>query len=130
MFQKLPITKTSKFLKKFFKPEIYSEAYVAYVNRLPSEITVHWFRDGDMIIGKVQAGDKEFMTQGANEDDFIRMINESVFTIFNIPNDYFDVVRDTRSFKPSEIEMARLKDPSVISRSFGTVRNDLMLQPA
>ena len=130
MFKKLSIIKTSRVLKKFFKSEIYPEGYLAYANRLPKEIQVNWFRDGGMIIGKVTAGGKEFVTQGVDADDFICMINESVFTVFNIPHDYFDVMRQTRTFKPPQREMELLEDRSVSAQSFGSKRNDLLLQPA
>src|SRR3989344_2693788 len=98
MFTKKPLHKRSTLLRRFFKPEIYPEAYFAYFKKLPNEIQVNWFRDEGMIIGKVNAGGKEFMTQGEDADDFIKMVNESIVTAFNIPEDYFDIVSQTKSY--------------------------------
>lgn len=112
MFTKLPLKKRSRLLRKLFKPEIYPEAYFAYFHKLPNEIQVSWFRDDGMIVGKVQAGAKQFMTQGVGADDFIRMVNESVATAFNIPDDYFDIVTKTRTYVPPAAERKLLDDES------------------
>lgn len=114
MFTKLPLRKRSKLLQRFFKPKIYPEAYFAYFNRLPNEIRVSWFRDDGMIVGKVNAGSKEFMTQGVNADDFIKMVNQSIVTVFNIPEDYFDIVSQTKTYSPKPSERQLLEDRSVM----------------
>lgn len=130
MFTKLPLKKRYRLLRKLFKPEIYPEAYFAYFHKLPHKIEVSWFRDDGVIIGKVKAGEKEFMTQGANADDFIRMVNESVITAFNIPDDYFDIVNKTRTYTPASQERQLLEDKSVASRSFGLLKNEQVFKMA
>lgn len=130
MFTKLPLKKRSRLLRKLFKPEIYPEAYFAYFHKLPNEIQVSWFRDDGMIIGKIQAGAKEFMTQGTGADDFIRMVNESVATVFNIPDDYFDIVTQTRTYSPPAANRKLLEDKSVTRHSFGFVKNDHVFKAA
>lgn len=72
-----------------------------------------------MIIGTVKAGDKEFLTQGVDADDFIRMVNESIITVFNIPDDYFDAINQTKTYLPKPSERQLLEDMSVASHSFG-----------
>lgn len=124
MFAKLPLKKRLPILRKLFKPKLYPEAYFAYFRKLPNEIHVAWFRDDGMIVGKVQAGDKEFVTQGKNAEDFIRMVNMSIITAYNIPDDYFDIIYQTRTYAPSQAERDLLGDRSVTSHSFGLVKNE------
>jgi len=130
MFTKLPLKKRSRWLRKLFKPEIYPEAFFAYLHKLPAEIQVNWFRDDGMIIAKIKAGNKEFMTQGADVDDFIRMVNESVALVFDIPNDYFDIVTQTRTYLPSIADRKLLEDQSVSRYSFGFVKNEQVFKVA
>lgn len=130
MFTKLSLKNRFPLLKRFFKPEIYPEAFFAYFHKLPQKIDVSWFRDEGMIVGKVQAGDKEFITQGKNVDDFIRMINESVITVFNIPQDYFEIISKTRSYLPLAEERKLLEDKSVARHSLGFVKNDQVFKVA
>ncbi len=120
----MPLLKRSGLLRKIFKPEIYPEAYFAYLHRLPDEIQVSWFRDDGMIVGKVCAGEKEFMTQGANADEFIGMINRSIVSAFNIPEDYFEIVNQTKTYVPSPSELKLLEDRSVASHQIGLVKNE------
>ncbi|MDD2785504.1 MAG: hypothetical protein PHS79_01265 [Patescibacteria group bacterium] len=124
MFAKIPLRKRLPILKSFFKPALSPEAYFAYFHRLPDQIKVDWFRDDGMIVGKVLAGDKQFMTQGKDADDFIRMVNMSVVTAFNIPEDYFDIVNQTRTYTPPDTEKVFLGDKSVAGRSFGIAKGE------
>src|SRR3990167_5340378 len=98
MFQTLPLKQRSGWLRKIFKSKIYPEAFFAYFHRLPNEVQVNWFREDGMIIGKVNAGGKEFMTQGVDADDFIKMVNQSIVTVFNIPENYLDIVSQTKTY--------------------------------
>jgi len=130
MFTKLPFKKRSRWLRKLFKPEIYPEAFFAYLHKLPDEIQVNWFRDDGMIIGKIKAGDKEFMTQGADADDFIKMVNASIATVFDIQDDYFDIITQTRTYLPPVAERKLLEDPSVSRHNFGFVKNEQVFKVA
>lgn len=125
MFKKIPWWK--KIQRKIAKPEIYPEAFFAYFHRLPSELKVSWFRDDGMIVGRVNAGSKEFVTQGTDTDDFIRMVNESLITAFNIPEDYFDAVKQARTYNPSPAERILLEDASIKQSTFGLVKTDRRL---
>ena len=107
-----------------FKPEIFPEAFIAYFHKLPNEIKVDWFRDGNMIIGRIEAGDKKFMTQGTSADDFIKMVNESLITAFNIPEDYFDIIKQTKTYNPPAHILEELKDKNVIQKSFGLNKDE------
>lgn len=99
-------------IKKLFrpKPKLSKEAFIAYFNRLPEEIEVKWFRDGKFIIGRVRAENKEFMTQGLSTEDFIKMVNESIYTVYNIPEDYIDTLSEFRYYNPPIEEKKKLGD--------------------
>ncbi len=122
MFTKISLWK--QISQKFSKPEIYPEAFFAYFHRLPDKLQVSWFRDDGMIVGKVNAGDKEFMTQGADAEDFIQMVNESLITVFNVPHDYFDVIKQARTYNPTPAERRLLEDKSVAQSTIGLIGTD------
>ena len=126
MFTKISLWK--QVLQRFSKPEIYPEAFFAYFHRLPDELQVSWFRDEGMIVGKVNAGDKEFMTQGTDADDFIRMVNESLITVFNVPQDYFDVIKQARTYSPIPAERRLLEDKSIAQETMGFIKTDRSLK--
>lgn len=105
--------------KHLFKPKLSHEAFVAYFNRLPDNIEVRWRRDGKFIIGNVVANGKKFMTQGLNADEFIEMVNDAVITVFNIPENYVDVINKSKAYSPTEEEYKKLNDNRISHSSFG-----------
>ena len=109
--------------KMIIKPEIFPEALFVYFHKIPNNIQVEWFRDGDYIIGNVTAGDKKFVTQGLNTDDFVRMVNESLVVAYNIPQNYIDLILKNKPFAPTVEERKKLDDISVKKSSFGSVVN-------
>lgn len=117
-------------LRRIFKPEIYPEVFFAYLHKLPNDIRVSWFRDEGMIIGTVSAGAKEFMTQGENADDFIHMVNQSVITAFNIPDDYIDIIAKTRIYNPPPEDRGLLENKKVLKSSFGFNKIDRVFKVA
>ncbi len=109
-----------KSIKKYlFKPKLSHEAFVAYFNRLPDGIKVNWHRDGKFIVGNVSADGKKFMTQGLNADEFIEMVNDAVITVFNIPEDYVDVINKSKAYFPTEEEYRKLNDNKISHSSLG-----------
>ncbi len=112
------------------KRQLSYEALVAYFNRLPDAVQVDWFRDGNFIIGNVKAGENEFVTQGLNADDFINTVNESVITVNNIPYEYFDVIKELKSYMPPEEQIKALEDQSVSSSKLRVRKSDRALQAA
>lgn len=103
--------------KIFCKPEISQEAFDAYFFRLPEKVEVGWFRDGNYIVGKVKTDKKEFMTQGVNPQDFIEMVNDAIYTVSNIPEDYIDILRKVKTYSPPPQEKKKLEDLN-IKKSF------------
>lgn len=115
--------KWNEIKRKIIKPEIFPEAFFAYFHKLPSNIQVEWFRDGDYIVGNVTAGDKKFVTQGVGADDFIRMVNESVVLAFDIPRNYINLIIKNKVFSPPIEDRKKLEDVSIKSSNFGFVNS-------
>ncbi len=130
MFTKLPFRKRYAVFRKIFKPEIYPEVFFAYLHKLPDDIQVSWFRDNGMIVGTVSAGAKKFMTQGKSADDFIRMVNQSVITAFNVPDDYIDIISQTRIYNPPQEDREVLRDKKVSHSSLGFNKVDRVFRVA
>ncbi|MEK7618186.1 MAG: hypothetical protein AAB410_03490 [Patescibacteria group bacterium] len=119
-------------LLKFFglKPKLEYEALLAYFNKLPDDIAVSWVRDGKFIVGKVEAGEHKFTTQGMNPDDFINMVNESVLTAYDIPERYFYTVKDLHTYNPPLKSMAELKNQSIQEAVISANKNKEILEVA
>ncbi|TSC66041.1 MAG: hypothetical protein G01um101477_247 [Candidatus Doudnabacteria bacterium Gr01-1014_77] len=112
------------------KPRLHREAFDAYFSRLPSEIEVDWFRDGQFIIGEVEAGELKFRTQGKNVDDFIEMVNDAIIRLNNIPEEYINTVRSFQAYTPSVEERAKLADAAVESAKIFAKKDKRALQLA
>lgn len=115
-----------------FRPQkkLSKEAFEAYFNRLPDSIEVSWFRDGNFIVGKVKAGDNEFMTQGMSGDDFIEVVNDAVIAVNKIPRQYIDVVRKSRAYNPPIEEKKKLEDINIKNSVISLPKDDKILQSA
>lgn len=122
MFTKIPLKYRYSFLRKIFKPDIFEEAFFAYYHRLPGNISVDWERHDAFIVGKVSAGTKEFTTQGRNADDFVAVVNESIFTVFDIPYKYFDVMKKARFYHPSKDQYKELTNKDVQASRLDVVK--------
>ena len=108
-----------KFIKMFFKPKLSREAFIAYFNKLPDTVEVSWMKDGGLIVGKVIAGDNEFMTQGRNADDFIEMVNDAVITAYRIPESYIEALKKTgKTYLPAKEVWINLNDGKITRSKF------------
>ncbi|MFA6042059.1 MAG: hypothetical protein WCV85_01990 [Patescibacteria group bacterium] len=97
-----------------FKPKkLDQEAFEAYWHRLPNNLAIQWFRDGKYIVGNIQAEGEVFMTQGRTADEFIDMVNETVYAVYNIPKEYFSLLKLSKEFKPVPEEYAKLHNASI-----------------
>lgn len=119
-----------KFLKSLFKPKLSREAVVAYFYRLPSSIEVSWFRDGKYIVGTIKTDGQEFPTQGVNPDDFIEMVNDAVYAMFDIPDEYIDLIKTIRTYSPPLEEKQKLQDTSVKGSIVKLLKDEKVLQVA
>lgn len=110
--------------KLLFKPKIYPEAFFAYFNKLPNQVSVSWFREDGLIIGEVNAGGKKFVTQGNSPEDFIDMVNRSIVTMYEIPEDYVDVINQTKTYLPPESERRLLEDKTLMRHQMGFTKSE------
>lgn len=113
-----------------FPPKICKEVFNAYYFRLPENIRVDWQRDGSFIIGKVIAGDNEFITQGKSADDFVEMVNDAIYTSFGIPLEYIDAIRSARPYYPTAEIRKQLEDVSIKENTLSIRRNKNAMQLA
>ena len=98
--------------------EVIPEAFWAYFHRLPQKISVEWFRDGKFIVGRIDAEGDKFMTQGVSADEFIEMVNDALFSFYEIPVEYFGALK-SRSFVPKPEEYEKLNDAAVVKSKMG-----------
>lgn len=118
-----------KLLQKLgFGPKLSREAFEAYYHRLPETIEVGWFRNGKFIVGKVTAGDSEFMTQGVGADDFVDMVNDGVVMINRIPKEYIEIIKNTHTYNPPVEEIAKLRDKEIKAAVISAEKNKEVLQ--
>ncbi len=111
-------------IQRFFRPKLNPEAFEAYWFRLPQQIGVSWFRNGKLIVGSIEADGETFMTQGRTADEFVDMVNETLYVVYEIPEEYHESLRNAkRQFIPKEQEYERLKNQS-ISKSFFSLKKE------
>ena len=118
------------FKEKILKPDLSQEAIEAYFYRLPDKVNVKWKRDGEFIVGWITTDDNEFMTQGRDAKDFIDMVNDAVYTVYNIPKDYVDVILKSKAYNPPLQEMEKLYDGSITESAIGFERSKKIFKAA
>ncbi|NQU77443.1 hypothetical protein HQ544_01980 [Candidatus Falkowbacteria bacterium] len=101
------------FKNLFFKPQIDEEVLEAYFNKLPDKLSIRWVRDGKYIVGKINADGQEFMTQAKSAREFVYMVNDALFAMYEIPEEYLDVLQDRKSFKPNAKQLEELNDAAI-----------------
>lgn len=113
-----PITRKLINLKNaIFPVEIVDEVIISYNHRLPSNVEVSWFRDGDFIIGNINAEGKHFMTQAQSADEFVEMVNDALYAVYKIPTNYPKLT--IKKLMPPLSEYKKLNDASVKSSVIG-----------
>ena len=115
-------------LRFFSKPKLSQEAFEAYRDRLPNSISVNGWRDGNFIIGRVSAGKQEFITQGLNSDNFIEMVNDAIYTVYDIPRDYVEVISKFRQYQPNFEQKKMLENGEIMKAIFNSEKNREIIQ--
>ena len=105
-------------LLTFYSPKLSREAFEAYLNKLPDKIEVEWFRDGNFIVGDIDADGYKFMTQAKDAEEFIKMVNHTLFDVYEIPEDYAERLFDIYKFAPKDEELERLNNGLVKKSAF------------
>lgn len=120
-----------RLIKRYIlKPKLRQEVFDAYFHKLPENIEVKWFRDEGYIVGAIDTNGGKCFTQGKNAEDFINMVNDAVFTAYDIPEDYTDAISALRAYKPPEDEMNKLRDKKVKNSILGFIKNKEALKIA
>lgn len=92
------------------------EVLEANFYKLPEKIEVEWFRDGKFIIGIIKVDGHEYKTQALSSDEFIEMVNDTLYTVYEIPNSCINVLSKIKRFYPSQEELNKLNN-NLIKRS-------------
>lgn len=93
--------------------ELSQEAAFAYFHKLPNQVNVIWFREGEYIVGEIQAGSNTFLTQALSAEEFVEMVNETLYAAYEVPKEYFDVLQRQKKFSPPLAELQRLNDSAI-----------------
>jgi hypothetical protein len=116
--------KILKRVKNFlFQPDLSQEAFEAYYHRLPEKINVDWVRDGKYIIGKVVADEYKFTTQGESVEDFVEMVNDSIYTVNGVPFEYIDAIKKAKAYNPPLEVLQQLGDLSISKNTISLIKN-------
>jgi len=107
-----------KIFKCFLKPQLSGEAFDAYFHRLPEKIQVRWKKKNQFIVGTISDGKEVYYTQGKGADDFVNMVNDAVYTMHEIPKEYYGIISQCRAYNPNKAEKERLGLKNVKSSSF------------
>lgn len=113
-----------------FKQNLSKEAFFAYYHKLPNKVQVSWTKDENMIVGKVVAGPYEYFTQGKNTEDFIEMVNDSIYTVFDIPIEYQKEIKKFKTYNPPILAKQKLQDIDVNNSIFQFEKNEEILKVA
>jgi len=110
-------------IKRFvFRKKLSQEAFDAYLYRLPKNIMVNWEKDGKFIVGKIQEGKEEYFTQGNSVEDFIRMVNDAVYTYHEIPIEYIDAISQVRPYNPPPKAIEELANSGIRKSSISLLK--------
>ena len=89
------------------------EVLEANYYKLPEMIDVKWFRDGKYIIGIIEVDGHEYKTQALSADEFVEMINDTVYTIYDIPSSCINTLSKIKRFLPHPEEFKKLNDIAI-----------------
>lgn len=109
-------------INKISRRDIYQEALEAYFYRLPEKIEVHWFRDGQYIVGDIKTDDKNCITQAYTPSEFVSMVNDAIMTVYDIPEEYHTILRRYKAYQPPPEQWAQLNNQTVQKGLFGSER--------
>lgn len=98
------------------------ETGIAYISKLPV-IKVAWEREDGAIVGFIETDDgKKFETYAKDPVQFIEMINDAVFTVYDIPHNYRHKFFHMY-YKPEPEELTMLMEGKVLSSNFKAEKN-------
>jgi len=113
-----------KEIKKFLgiEPKLIREVLEANLNKLPEGIEVRWIREGDFIVGEIFTDGHKFMTQAKSAEEFVEMVNDAILSVYEIPEDYIDIILRNKAYMPNKEQFERLNNVAVKKSSFSSKR--------
>jgi arsenate reductase-like glutaredoxin family protein len=114
--------KIKYFFNNLVQSKPYKEVLEAYFHKLPERIQVKWFRDGKFIVGVIRIEEHEYKTQALSADEFIEMVNDTLYTVYEIPNECINILSKIKRFLPSPDEFNKLKDNAIKHSDMSLVR--------
>jgi hypothetical protein len=114
-----PLKRKLTNLKNLFFPlEKIPEAEFAYFHKLPHDVQVHWKRDGKFIIGNIIIGQDSYPTQGKSAKEFVEMVNDVIYSVYNIPPQYSGI----KEYAPTTQQFKELNNAAVVKSQMGMVK--------
>lgn len=106
------------------------EAFECYREKLPENIQVVWERSGSFIVGRIYAEGEQFMTQAKSADEFIEMVNDTLYAAYEIPVAYIPYLGGLNRFKPPVEAYEKLNDAAVHKSNISLKHNVKQVVPA
>jgi hypothetical protein len=103
-------------------PKPLREVLEANYHKLPEKIEVGWFRDGKFIIGIIKVDGKEYKTQALSADEFVDMVNDTIYTVYDIPNSCINILSKERPFVPTSEQFKKLNDNAIKQSAINMAR--------
>ncbi|MFA5359756.1 MAG: hypothetical protein WC349_02235 [Patescibacteria group bacterium] len=122
MFSVYYKNKIRNIFNNFVQAKPCKEVLEASFNKLPEEIKVNWFRDGKYIIGVIEVDGHEYKTQALSADEFVDMVNDTLYTVYDIPNNCINILSKIKRFRPKQDEFNKLKNNAVEYSNMSLVR--------
>lgn len=98
----------------FGDPEIIWEVLINYRDQLPnSGLQVSWIRDGEFIVGKIEIDGQELYTQGHTAQEFVEMVNDAIYAVYQVPNRYSKQLGGKYRLIPSKLEFDKLNNSAI-----------------
>jgi len=113
--------------ERLFPSEMYLEEAIAFVNRLPNDIQVHWQRDGKFIIGEITDGDHSYLTQAKSAKELVEMVNDVVYSVYGVKQKYFRILGENKYY-PNPEEFEKLNNAAIDKEEMNFIKQ--VVQPA
>lgn len=122
MFSVYYKNKIKSILSNLFQSKPCREVLEANFYKLPEKIEVKWFRDGKFIIGVIKDGEHEYKTQALFADEFVEMVNDTLYTVYDIPNNCINILNKVKRFHPRQDEFNKLKNIKIKTSDMFLIR--------
>ncbi|HLC63927.1 MAG TPA: hypothetical protein VJK25_01070 [Patescibacteria group bacterium] len=116
-------------LFKLFKSRLVKEVFISHFNKLPDTIKIDWLREGNFLVGTINADNEEYCFQALSAKEFVDTVNNILFEANNIPLEYQKELLKNGRFMPDKEELEKLNN-FAIKKSELSLEKNLQEQPA